>query len=96
MTLYAHVRLQVRASLAEIDRDREAALSFEARYGGGPAFDHYLAQLADDRQQHLTMLDGLQELRKQGHAVLLQEIRATRMARAVLRPLTLTRTGTGR
>lgn len=96
MTLYAHVRLQVRSSLAEIDRDREAALSFEARYGGGPGFDLYVAQLAEDRQQHLMMLEGLQELRNQGHAVLLQEIRATRMAKALLRPLTLTRTGTGR
>ena len=85
MTLFQHVLLQARHGLADIHRDRRVAMDFEARYGGSPALDAYLANLEVERAQHLLILDGLDELRRQQHPALLHEVRATRMAKAALR-----------
>ncbi|OFW44768.1 MAG: hypothetical protein A3J29_07990 [Acidobacteria bacterium RIFCSPLOWO2_12_FULL_67_14b] len=85
MTLFQHMLLQARSGLSDIDCDRDRALSFMARYGGSPALDAWLGTLEVERAQHLLILDGLDELRRQQHPALLHEVRATRMAKAALR-----------
>lgn len=87
MTLFEHVMLQARSGLAEIDRDRDRALTFMAHYGGSPALDVWLEALAGERARHLAMIEGVAELHRQRHPALLHQVRATRMAKASLRPL---------
>lgn len=87
MTLFEHVLLQARAGLAEIHRDRARALDFMARYGGSPGLDAWLETLAVEQQQHAVLIEGIAELRRQNHPALLHQVRATRMAKAALRPV---------
>ena len=99
MTLFEHMLLMVQSGLAEIHRDRDRALTFQARYGGSPDLDVYLRQLEEKRALHSMMVDAVAELRRQNanHPVLGLPVRATRMARASLRTVApAMRTGTDR
>lgn len=95
MTLFEHVLLQARDGLSEIDRDRDRALTFIARYGGSPGLDVYLEDLAIERARQLLMIQGLHELRQQKHPALFHQVRFTRMMKATLRPTSGVKTGTG-
>lgn len=94
MTVFQHMELAIRAGLAEIHRDRDRALTFEARYGGSPALDAWLVTLEEERARHALMAEAIAELCRQEHPVLRLDVRPTRMLKASLRMAPATRTGT--
>lgn len=96
MNLFEHLLLATREGLAEIHRDRDDALTFEARYGGSPGLDAHLAELEDEQAQHTLMVEALAVLARTRHPILLQEVRPTRMLKVGLRAVPPARTGTGR
>lgn len=95
MTLFEHLLVQARSGLADIHRDRDRALSFIARYGGRPALDAWLEQLELELAQHVGLIDGIAELRREHHPALQHDVRVTRMAKASLRSVRADRARTG-
>lgn len=96
MNLFQHMLLATREGLAEIHRDRDRALTFEARYGGSPGMDAWLAILEEERAQHALMIEAIAELARRREPILLQEVRPTRMLKASIRFQPPARTGTDR